>query len=65
MSSIDSNDKHTKHALGAANPRAADRPAGGRPPPGRIIMTPQRPSDHHPFGVRPIMGFALRKKRQN
>jgi hypothetical protein len=32
--------KNTQHALRVANPRAADRPAGGWPPEGRIIMTP-------------------------
>jgi hypothetical protein len=30
----------TKYALRAADPRAADRPAGGWPPGGRIVMTP-------------------------
>jgi hypothetical protein len=29
--------KKYKNILRAANPRAADRPAGGRPPAGRII----------------------------
>jgi hypothetical protein len=32
--------KNTKHALWAADPWAADRPAGGWPPEGRIVMTP-------------------------
>jgi hypothetical protein len=31
---------NTKYARKAANPRAADRPAGGWPPKGRIIRTP-------------------------
>jgi hypothetical protein len=30
--------KNTKYALRAANPRAADRPAGGQPPKGHIVL---------------------------
>jgi hypothetical protein len=32
--------KNTKYALRAANPRAADRPPGGWPSEGRMVMTP-------------------------
>jgi hypothetical protein len=32
--------KNTNYVLRAARPQAADRPAGGWPPAGRIIMTP-------------------------
>jgi hypothetical protein len=39
---------NTKYALRVASPRAADRPAGGWPPAGRIIMTPYRPSNYYP-----------------
>jgi hypothetical protein len=42
-----------------ANPRAADRPAGGWPPAGHIIMTPKLPPDYHPFSVPLIMEFTL------
>jgi hypothetical protein len=42
---------YTKYALRVANPRAADRPAGGWPPEGRIVMTP----DYYPFSVCLIM----------
>jgi hypothetical protein len=37
---INSHFKNTKYALRAANPRAADRPAGGWPLEGHIVMTP-------------------------
>jgi hypothetical protein len=32
--------KNTNYALQVARPRAVDRPAGGWPPAGRIVMTP-------------------------
>jgi hypothetical protein len=38
-----------------ANPQAADWLAGGWLPVGRIIMTPQRPSNYHPFSICLIM----------
>jgi hypothetical protein len=47
----------TKYAQRAANLRAADRPAEGWPPKGRIVMTPQLPPDYYPFSVPLIMEF--------
>jgi hypothetical protein len=41
----------------AANPRAADRLAGGWPPAGLIVMTPQQPLNYYPFSVRLITQF--------
>jgi hypothetical protein len=32
-------------------PKYADRPAGGWPLEGFIVMTPERPSDYYPFSV--------------
>jgi hypothetical protein len=32
--------KNTNYALRAVRPQAADRPVGGWPPAGRIVMTP-------------------------
>jgi hypothetical protein len=52
----------TKYALRAANPRAADRPAGGWPSEGRILMTPQRPPNYYPFSVPLIMEFTTDTK---
>jgi hypothetical protein len=48
--------KNTKYALRAANPRVADRAAGGRPLAGRIIMTP-----YHPSSVRLITEVTSRE----
>jgi hypothetical protein len=51
--------ENTKYALRVANPRAADRAAGGSPPEGRIVMTPLRPSNYCPINFRhpKILGF--------
>jgi hypothetical protein len=49
----------TKYALMAANPRAADRPAEGWSPEGRIVMTPQLPPNRYPFSVPLMMEFAF------
>jgi hypothetical protein len=58
--------RNTIYALRLANTRAADRPAGGWPPEGLIIMTPYRPPDDHPLSVCLIMRstfmFNLRPK---
>jgi hypothetical protein len=40
------------------NHRAAERPAGGWPPEGRIVMTPW-PSNYYPFSVLHIMEFTF------
>jgi hypothetical protein len=39
-----------------ASPGVADRPAGGWPPEGRIVMTPQLPLQYYPFSVCLFMG---------
>jgi hypothetical protein len=40
-----------------ANPWAADRPAGGWPPEGHIVITPYRTLNYYPFSVCLIMAF--------
>jgi hypothetical protein len=47
--------KNTKYILRVANPRAADRPVGGMPPEGRIVMTRQRPLNYYLLSVCLIM----------
>jgi hypothetical protein len=42
-----------------ANPRAADRPAGGWPPEGQIVMTPYLPPNYYPFSVPLLMELTL------
>jgi acetylornithine deacetylase/succinyl-diaminopimelate desuccinylase-like protein len=49
-----------KYALRVVDPRPADRPAGGWPPSGRIIMSPQRPPNYYPFSVFPNHGTTYR-----
>jgi hypothetical protein len=49
--------KNIEYALRAANPRVADRPAGGWLPEGRFIMTSRRPANYYPFSVSLIMEF--------
>jgi hypothetical protein len=51
-------DKNTKYALMVANPRAPDRPAGGRPPEGRIVMTP----NYYPSSVPLILELTHKKR---
>jgi hypothetical protein len=41
-----------------ANPQAADGPAGGWQPEGRIVMTPQLPPNDNPLSVCLIMATA-------
>jgi hypothetical protein len=50
--------------LPLARPLAADRPAGGWPPAGRIIMTPQSPPDYYPFSVPLIMEFTISESNE-
>jgi hypothetical protein len=45
-----------KYTLRAANPRA-NRPAGGWPPKGRIIMSPLLPPNYYPFSDSLIIEF--------
>jgi hypothetical protein len=49
-----------------ANLLAADRPAGGCLPEGRIVMTPQRPANYYPLSFCLIMASTYRqlKKKQ-
>jgi hypothetical protein len=47
-----------------ANPWATDSPAEGWPPKGHVVMTPQRPSDYHPFSVCQIMGATFDARQE-
>jgi hypothetical protein len=51
----------TNYAFRVANPRAANRPAGGWLPEGRIVMTPYLPPNYYPNSVPLIMEFTYRR----